>query len=96
MRSHKRGVTAGPKLSNTHTSYVSTAEKVILLAKALPEVSKVVLSKISPAKNGRASVKCVPILAGLRVQVRAPRAVQVLFVYTNDPDGVAAKLSSLF
>lgn len=88
----RRGVVGGTKMSTRHQTYVPGAERVIVTAKSMPEVNKVVLGPIKPARNGRAVVKCSCVPVGLRLMVRSPRGCQILFVHTKEPSKIANAL----
>lgn len=98
MSKHKAKVLKGRKISNRHSTYIAEAGTVIVAAKALPAVSRVVLSEIKRTHAAPRAIKIDPVPAGLRVSVRGRTAVQRLYVYTaaGDRDQVTGVLHAIF
>lgn len=98
MSKHKAKVLKGRKISNRHSTYIAQARTVITTAKALPAVTRVVLSEIKRVHAGPVALKIDPVPAGLRVLVRARTAVQRLYVYTAaaERDQVTGVLHATF
>lgn len=95
-RSHMKGLLKGRKFSNKHSTVIPAAVPVVAFAKGLPEVRRIVIGLISPTSCGPRRLKISDVPAGLKAQVRGPDAVQLLFIYTSDPGGVAARLTAFW
>jgi hypothetical protein len=80
-----RGLLAGPKAANSHTTVTEDAAVVIAAAKSRPEVTKVRNSIISGRGSGKPRLKIAPVNGGLRVTVLGTNATQDVYVYTADP-----------
>ena len=88
----KKGLLRGAKFSSSHSTVISETVHVLEAAKALPEVSKVVLSVIKPSRADRPRLKFSPVPAGLKMQVRSRTAIQIFYVYSGDPSETQRKL----
>lgn len=88
----KRGILKGPKINRRHSTCTNAAERVILAAKSLPSVKKIVLGKIAPLRTTEPRLKFSPIPGGLKAQVRGATDQQDLFIYTSDAPGTERKL----
>lgn len=87
---------SGGKVTKTHTTAIAEAGPVVKLADALPEVSKIVLGVITQGlPRGQARLKCLPIVGGLRVDVRGASSKQQVYVYTSSPTKTEAALSQV-
>jgi hypothetical protein len=85
MAKPPKGLLEGKKFSSRHSSVIDDAVLILRKAKALPEVSKIVLGEISRCRPGNPHIRFSPIPAGLKLMVRGKTAVQIFFVYTTDP-----------
>jgi hypothetical protein len=85
-------------MSGRHTTVILAAVSVVEAARALDEVSKVVLGIIKPihGRSAQQSLKVVVIDAGLRIKVRGPNSVQQLYIYTTDPRGTEEVIQRAF
>ena len=88
-----KGLLKGSKVTRSHTTVIEAAIPAVSAAKESPHVSKIVIGVIKPAKTGQPHIKFTPIQAGLRMQVRGNSAVQIFFVYTNQPDNVMREIT---
>jgi hypothetical protein len=89
-----RGLLKGSKVTRSHTTVIDAAISAVTAAKESAHVSKIVIGVIKPTKTGQPHLKFVPIQAGLRMQVRGNRAVQIFFVYTDRPEDVILEISA--
>lgn len=96
MGKKRKGVLRGPKLNYRHSSYIELAEEMILAAKALPEVTKIILGPIKNAGGGTPRITARPIPAGLSLSVRSSHQVQKLYIYTRTPRETAAAIGADF
>ncbi len=88
---------AGGKINHSHTTIIDAAQKVIVIAERLPEVSKISLGKITAGlPTGIHRLKCIPITGGLRAEIRGSSSKQQLFIYTNDPAATEQSLLAAF
>jgi len=79
----KKGLLGGGKFSGRHTSLIDEAEFLVRAAKKMPDVKKISIGVIIPARVGRRRLKLVPSEAGLLVTVRGVHAAQRLFIFTD-------------
>ncbi len=93
MRDTKK-LLRGSKFSNSHQSIIDTARSLLVFAKNLPEVEKIVIADIVSCKPGHRRIKLTPILAGLKLVVRGSCAQQVFYIYTAHPADVEHKLQT--
>jgi hypothetical protein len=80
-----KGLFAGKKIGKHHT-LIPVAETVVRTAKALPEVSKILPGIIKNVKTGAKSIKFISIPAGWLIKVRGPVSVQIIYVYSSNPE----------
>jgi hypothetical protein len=88
-----KGLLKGSKLTRSHTTVIEAAIPAVNAAKECPGVSKIVIGIIKSTKTGQPHIKFTPIQAGLRMQVRGNSAVQIFFVYTDQPDTVLREIT---
>ena len=93
MADKTRGLLKGPKFNGRHTTLIAAAIPVVERLRDDPRVTKIVIGVITSRRGKTTSIKAQPIDAGLRITVAAPRNVQELYAYTNDPEGVKAMLN---
>jgi hypothetical protein len=96
MANKQKGILAGKKISNNHQTISKESETVILTAKKLEEVTKIVISVIKPVRPGKRSIKRKPINAGFEITVRGSNIIQTLYVYTKEPDKTWSEIESTF
>lgn len=84
------------KITRSHTSVIEKAEEVVLMAKNLPEVSKIALGIIKHIGVGKQAVKFHPITGGFKATIRGNISIQEIFIYTKDEAGVQKKIKALF
>lgn len=94
--STKRGVLAGSKFNNNHSTMIQAAVPMVLAAKTYDEVTKIVLSKIDPIGVGTRRIKLIPIPAGLKLTVRGGTGLQTFYIYTSDPKLTHDKLEKVW
>jgi hypothetical protein len=90
-----RGLLKGPKFNGRHTTLIAAAIPVVELLRDDSRVTKIVIGVITSRRGKTTNIKAVPIDAGLRITIAAPRNVQELYAYTGDADGVRAALEAL-
>ena len=94
--STKKGLLKGSKISRRHSTVIEAAEPLVEAAKALPQVSKVVLGEIVPLKGAPMRLKFVPVPAGLKMVVRGGATQQTFFLYTADPHATEHHLEAVW
>lgn len=87
---------AGKKMSKQHTTVIKAAGWIVDAALRIPEVTKVSLGVIKPARGGQLRLKLTSVHGGFKVQVRGQSAIQMLMVYTSDPTSTSLKLQEVF
>ncbi len=90
----KNGVLRGKKFNGNHSTFIAEAELVIVTAKTMTQVKKVVLGVIAPKNSSQPRLKVTPVQGGLRILVRGKNAIQELFIYGDDLDAVIKKLTT--
>jgi hypothetical protein len=85
MKSHQRGLLAGPKFNGRHTTIIEAAIPIIKQAKKLDSVTKIVVSEIKKAGQGPTLLRFTHVPAGLKLMVRGQQAVQEFYLYTKVP-----------
>lgn len=91
----QKGHAHGGKVSGRHTTVTEAAQKVVLSAEKLPEVTKICLGIIKRARSGQFGIKLFPIHGGLRAVISGSQAVQHLFIYTNNIEATESALNQL-
>ena len=85
--SRYHGVLSGPKFpARGHSTFLDTAYPVIMAAKALDEVKRIVVGFITPNKRGQPHLKFVELPVGLKVVVKGEGCIQEFYVYSADVD----------
>jgi len=87
---------AGGKITRSHTTTTDAANIVVRVLAKMPEVTKISLGIITPARGGKRGLKCLPITGGIKIVVRGIGAVQDLFVYTSDSASTQKKVEGIF
>ena len=87
-----KGLLAGGKFNGKHQTVIPDAEAAILAAKACQYVTKIALGIITPARSSQARIKFTPVSGGLKMQVRGSTAVQIIWVYTTEPEKTIAEI----
>lgn len=95
MAEKTRGLLKGPKFNGRHTTLIDAAVPVVVQLRDDPRVTKIIIGVITSRRGKTTTIKAVPINAGLKLTIAAPRNVQELYAYTTDPDGVKATLEAL-
>lgn len=95
MAEKTRGLLKGPKFNGRHTTLIDAAVPVVVQLRDDPRVTKIIIGVITARRGKTTTIKAVPINAGLKLTIAAPRNVQELYAYTTDPDGVKATLEAL-
>ncbi len=93
MGRKQRGIYGGRKMSNTHSTVMPEAAKIVVKAKALIVVTKVVTGDIvSVRPGGVRRLKFLPLRAGVKVVVRGSNSQQDIYLYTKDVSAVQQEL----
>lgn len=95
MGERTRGLLRGPKFNGRHTTLIDAAVPVVANLRADPRVTKIIIGVIKSRRGSTTTLKAMPIPAGLRITVSAPRYVQELFAYTTDHQAVRDDLEAL-
>jgi hypothetical protein len=93
MGNHVKGLLAGGKFNGKHSTVIPDAVVAIEAAKACRYVSKIALGIINPVRPSQPHLKFTPVSGGLKMQVRGVNAVQIIWVYTTEPDKVIAEVT---
>jgi hypothetical protein len=93
MGNHVKGLLAGNKFNGKHSTVIPDAVVAIEAAKACQYVSKIALGIINPVRPSQTHLKFTPVSGGLKMQVRGINAVQIIWVYTTEPDKVIAEVT---
>lgn len=88
MGEKTRGLLRGPKFNGRHTTLIDAAIPVVEQLRDDERVTKIIIGMITSRRGKTTTIKAVPVSAGLRLTIAAPRNVQELYVYTTEPDGV--------
>lgn len=91
--SHLKGLLKGSKFNGRHSTVIPSAVAAVEAARDCPHVSKIALGVITPLRAGKPHLKFIPVSGGLKMQVRGPHAVQILWLYTTRPDEVIAEIT---
>lgn len=94
MADKTRGLLKGPKFNGRHTTLIAAAIPIVERLRDDPRVTKIVIGVITSRRGKTTAIKAQSIDAGLRITVAAPRNVQELYAYTNDPEGVKAVINA--
>jgi hypothetical protein len=93
MGNHVKGLLKGSKFNGKHSTVIPDAVVAIEAAKACQYVSKISLGVISPIRPSKPHLKFTPTNGGLKMQVRGVNAVQIIWVYTTEPDKAIAEIT---
>jgi hypothetical protein len=63
-------------------------------AKACQHVSKIALGIIKPIRPSQPHLKFTPVSGGLKMQVRGIHSVQIIWVYTNEPEKTIEEITA--
>ena len=85
MARPQKGLLRGKKFNSRHSTVIENAVPILNAAKKLAEVHKIVLGVIRSLRPAEPHLRFSPVPSGLKVQVRGRTAVQIFYVYTNDP-----------
>lgn len=86
-------VLSGKKVAKNHTTLFPESCHVITAAIKLSEVKKVIPGPLLPLRSGPPRLKFKPVNAGLQIEVTGGDGTQIIYVYTNDPNGTQRELS---
>ncbi len=84
------------KVTTSHSTVTETASEVVGKAAKMPEVIKIVLSKIKVVRGGRRRISFKPLNGGVKAIVQGNGAIQDIIIYTNSPDLVSSTLMEVF
>lgn len=90
--SPKKGLLKGSKISSNHSTVIADAEILVIRAKSLVLVSKIVLGIVVPLKPGRKRLKFMATESGWRMVVRGANVQQTFYLYTTKPQEVREAL----
>ena len=94
MGNHTKGLLAGGKFNGRHSTVIPDAEVAIKAAKSCKYVTKIALGIITPTtKSSQPRLKFTPVSGGLKMQVRGGHAVQIIWVYTTEPEKTIAEIT---
>lgn len=93
MGNHVKGLLAGGKFNGKHSTVIPDAVVAIEAAKACQYVSKISLGVINPVRPSQRHLKFTPVSGGLKMQIRGIHAVQIIWVYTTEPDKVITEVT---
>lgn len=88
MSTHSRGLLAGNKFNDNHSTVVKEARGLIKTLAVSTEVTKITIGVISPFGASKRRIKFHDISAGFRVDVYTSDGVQQFHVYTNNRDKI--------
>jgi len=91
--SHVKGLLKGPKFNGRHSTVIPNAIGLVEAARDCPHVSKIALGVITPIRAAQEHLKFTPMSGGLKMQVRGTHAVQILWLYTTQPEEVIAEIT---
>lgn len=92
----KRGLLAGPKISNKHQTMSREGAFIVVEAKALDLVSKVILGEIKPVRPSKQRIKFTVLDAGLQIKIRGTNLMQTIRIYTKEQGTVQDLLQERF
>jgi hypothetical protein len=93
MGNHIKGLLAGEKFNGKHSTVIPDAVIAIEAAKVCQYVSKIALGFIKPIRPSQRHLKFTNTTGCLKMQVRGINAVQIIWVYTTEPDKVIAEIT---
>ena len=91
--SHTKGLLRGPKFNGRHSTVIPSAERAVAAARDCAHVTKIALGVITPIRSGQEHLKFMPVSGGLKMQVRGTHAVQVIWLYTTNPEAVIEEIT---
>lgn len=91
---HVKGLLRGAKFNRKHSTVIPDAVTAINAAKTHPKVTKIALGVIQPVRAGAKHIKFTQVTGGIRMQVRGTNAVQIIWVYTTEPEKVIADITA--
>ena len=75
-----------------HTTLCKVGLEFLNIVGKIPEVTRVIISRISGGHSGHRKLKLQPVNTGLRALATGNGKVQEFFVITKTPDTVRAKV----
>jgi hypothetical protein len=95
--SHLKGLLKGPKFNGRHSTVIPSAVPAVEAARDCEHVTKIALGVITPIRAGQEHLKFLPVSGGrLKMQIRGTNAVQVFWLYTNQPEAVIEEITRLW
>lgn len=91
---HEKGLLKGNKFNGRHSTVIPSAVPAVEAARDCPLVTKIALGLIKPIKPGAELLKFSEVSGGLKMQVRGTNAVQIFWVYTNQPKDTIAEITA--
>ena len=86
----------GGKFAGSHSGVIDAAVRVVDTVANQVEVTKIVLVIIKGVKSKINRLKFKPIKAGLEVKLYGNSGLQILYIYTSDPDKIISVIESAF
>lgn len=93
MGNHIKGLLKGEKFNGRHSTVIPDAIIVVEAAKVCQYISKISLGLISPVRPSQPRLKFTPVSGGLKTQVRGSNAVQIIWLYTTEPDKTIVEIT---
>jgi hypothetical protein len=93
MGNHVKGLLKGGKFNGKHSTVISDAVAAIEAAKSCQYVSKIALGIINQVRPSQPHLKFTFVSGGLKMQIRGINAVQIIWVYTTEPDKVIVEIT---
>ena len=93
MGQHVKGLLKGAKFNRKHSTVIHEAETVVKAAKECKHVTKIALGIIKPVRPSQPHLKFTPMSGGLKAQIRGINAVQIIWIYTTEPDKTTAEIT---
>ncbi len=91
---HTKGLLRGPKFNGRHSTLIPSAVAAIEAARDSAHVTKIALGVITPLRVGKPHLKFNPVSGGLKMQVRGANAVQIIWIYTTEPEAVIREIQA--
>jgi len=86
MGNHTKGLLKGGKFNGKHSTVIPDAVVAVETAKVCQHVTKIALGIITPIRPSKPHLKFTQVSGGLKMQVRGVHAVQIIWVYTTEPE----------
>lgn len=89
-------VRTGGKITRSHCTVTKTSCAVVESAINLQEVSKVSIGYLENIGGSNRSLKFGQIIGGILAKVRGDGGIQLLYIYTSDPEKTKRQLLEAF